>query len=124
LGNSTRIVEGAAQFHDIAFPKNPVKIVNRIPLESKIAGDSNLLGILIRNLVSNAALHAPGKTLTVLLEENTIVFENQTTRIIKKPSYDGTGIGLSIVERVCARIGFKLIRELKSDVFRVRIRFS
>ena len=115
------LITEAIHFHELEFPQNPVCIEEKYPPSLVLLGERTLLSILIRNLINNAALHAPGSLLTIRLSDDQLIFENPPFADPSFKSTQSTGLGLSIVERVVDHLGYQIKRNREKDFFRVRI---
>lgn len=110
---------------DVKMPSDDVvKSINR-----------NLLEILVNNLLSNVVAHASGKTVELLLnntsmritnEFNGVLPENIQSSGIKAEVSEGIGQGLSLIERICDVVGWKVNVELDKELklFRVLIIYA
>lgn len=117
-------LEEALDYQSTAYPRNPIKIEKAFPAELELKGESALVAILIRNIVNNAALHAPGNSLTVRHENGNLYFENALVDCSTQSAGESTGIGLSIADRVASRLGYKMSSGFEDGVFRVRVELA
>ncbi|GHA00352.1 two-component sensor histidine kinase [Arenicella chitinivorans] len=65
-----------------------------------------VLNVVLRSLIQNAVSHAADQRLTLCLEPDTLSLSNRMT--LAGEAAPGFGIGLTIVERLCARFGWTL----------------
>lgn len=110
---------------DVNMPSDDVvKNVNR-----------NLLEILVNNLLSNVVAHASGKTVELLLNNSSIRITNEFSEVlpdnfqssgIKADVSEGIGQGLSLIERICNVVGWKVNVEIDNELklFKVLITFA
>jgi len=109
-----------------------------------IQGNSDMLGILLDNLIRNALNYASaGTEVSIVLTDNgasQLLIENQcqdisdqqwhliTQRFYRVPGSqgDGSGLGMSIVQRICELHGAQLTvgRRETGDGFSARVRFA
>jgi signal transduction histidine kinase len=118
------LITEAIHQHELEFPQNPVCIEEKYPSTLVLMGERTLLSILIRNLINDAALHAPGSLLTIRFSNSQLIFENPP---FEDPSFkckQSTGLGLSIVERVVNHLGYEIHRKRDSGLFKVVILLS
>ncbi|NVK26032.1 MAG: HAMP domain-containing histidine kinase [Gammaproteobacteria bacterium] len=99
---------------DINMPKGEV-VIN---------ANKNLLEILINNLLSNVVSHASGKSVELLLQDNSIKLTNEFSISlpekfrnsgIKAQTSEGIGQGLSLIERICDACGWELDLEINTE---------
>lgn len=99
-------------------------------------GQKFLWSLLVRNLLNNAINYSKnGAEVIVTVEENKIVFENNKISFDKEnvsklgtrffrpagQKMNGSGLGLSIVEKIATLHGCKVMYDVKNDVFSVII---
>jgi two-component system sensor histidine kinase QseC len=95
-----------------------------------LAGDADLLGVLLRNLLDNAARYAPaGSTVTLRFEPAALVVENdgeplapellaqlgERFRRAEDAAGVGSGLGVSIAQRIAALHGLALRHGARAD---------
>jgi signal transduction histidine kinase len=85
-----------------------------------------LFAIVVANLVRNAVAHTKGGTIAVELDAARLVVRDSGSGIgaearervferhYRGPESDGAGIGLSLVKRICDRLGWRIV--LESDL--------
>lgn len=83
---------------------------NLIQPESTVMADSLLLGLILRNALANARLHADGALLTIKLSQHSLIIEdfkepNPPTNTTL-PVEEGEGLGLAILKRACTQLGW------------------
>ena len=103
----------------------PVSVAWNCPRDFCLSSEPELFRILIRNIIVNAAVHAPGEVVKLsLLKQNTILeFRNST---VDKPSavskvYKPTGLGLAIVSRIADRLNIRLEYGTDAGDFFIRL---
>jgi signal transduction histidine kinase len=88
-----------------------------------IEAERTLLGIVVSNLVRNAFTYTPSGSVTITIEEHSLTVTDTGTGIhseeigkvfqrhFKGSGSAGSGIGLSLVKRICDRYGWETIIE-------------
>lgn len=88
---------------------------------SNIKAERTLLSIVVANLIRNAFTHTPSGVVTILVEGNGLTVSDTGTGIpgeeinkvfhkhFKGTESTGSGIGLSLVKRICDRYGWKIL---------------
>lgn len=88
-----------------------------------VAAERTLFSIVVANLVKNAMIHTPSGQITVTVESGQVVVQDTGTGIhsdeigkvfqrhFKGKGSEGSGIGLSLVKRICDRYGWETILE-------------
>jgi signal transduction histidine kinase len=88
-----------------------------------IEAESTLFGIVVANLIRNAFTYTPSGSVTITVEENCLTVTDTGTGIhsevigkvfqrhFKGSGSTGSGIGLSLVKRICDRYGWETIIE-------------
>lgn len=113
------IVERTVINHSSLLDGKPVDLLVSIDPGWQVTGDSAVLQVLIANLVSNAfryteqgeiRIERDGDDLLVIdsgvgIDET--LRPNVTQRLVKGKASPGLGLGLSIVERLCQRYGWR-----------------
>jgi len=86
-----------------------------------IEAERTLFGIVVANLVRNAFSHTPSGSVTITVEDNCLTVTDTGTGIhseeigkvfqrhFKGSGSTGSGIGLSLVKRICDRYGWETI---------------
>lgn len=86
-----------------------------------IGAERTLLSIVVANLIRNAFIHTPSGVVSVLIEDNGLTVSDTGTGIREKEigkvfqkhfkgtESPGSGIGLSLVKRICDRYGWRII---------------
>ena len=88
-----------------------------------IGAERTLLSIVVANLIRNAFTHTPSGAVSILVEDNGLTVSDTGTGIrgeeigkvfqrhFKGKGSTGSGIGLSLVKRICDRYGWETIIE-------------
>lgn len=109
------------------------RLDNRLEKQTEIMADPLLLELVLRNVMSNARLHANGSLFTVSYANGTLVMEDSESEITEKAGRnyqkqergrkqdDGQGIGLSILERACGLSGWHYEAVWKETGLRIAI---
>lgn len=86
-----------------------------------IAAESTLLSIVVANLIRNAFTYTPSGTVAVLVEDSSLTVRDTGSGIrseeigkvfqqhFKGAGSTGSGIGLSLVKRICDRYGWEIM---------------
>lgn len=69
------------------------------------------LRIVLANLIRNAFQHTAQGTVTISLEEETVIISNQNEGADDGAGYDGYGLGLALVEMITSRMGWQCQHE-------------
>ncbi|MGY4384166.1 signal transduction histidine kinase [Pedobacter sp. UYP24] len=114
-----RLLEKIEQFHELWIAKELVNSIDISP--SILEGNSELIDILLNNLLSNASSHnVPGGSLSISLHNNKLVVNNSgpevaldRTRLFSRfykqnLQSQHNGLGLSIIKQICDRSGIKI----------------
>lgn len=80
--------------------ENQAQDATQYPIPHKV------LNVVLRSLIQNAVTHAADQRLDLRLEPGQLSLSNRVTQTDQSAS--GFGIGLTIVERLCARFGWTL----------------
>lgn len=113
------IIERAVVNHSSLLEGKPVALTVAVDAEWRVAGDAAALQVLVANLVSNAfrytekgeiRIERDGEDLLVI--DSGIGIEDALRPEVTKPAVKGSsstglGLGLSIVERLCRRYGWR-----------------
>ncbi len=87
----------------------------------KIEAEPTLLSVVVSNLIRNAYTFTPSGTVSIFIEEKSVTVKDTGTGIrseeigkvfqkhFKGSGSPGTGIGLSLVKRICDRYGWEII---------------
>lgn len=91
------------------------------PNRPHVAAEQTLLGIVVANLIRNAFSHTPAGSITITVQEHSLTVSDTGTGIsneeigrvfqrhFKGAASSGSGIGLSLVKRICDRYGWNII---------------
>lgn len=113
------IVERAVVNHSSLLEGKPVALTVSVDAEWRVAGDAAALQVLVANLVSNAFRYTDQGEIRIEREgEDLLVIDSgigiddalrpEVTRpAVKGSASTGLGLGLSIVERICQRYGWR-----------------
>ena len=113
------IVERTVVNHAPLLDGKPVEVTVDVDPDWRVAGDPAALQVLIANLVSNAFRYTERGEIRIVREgEDLVVIDSGvgidetlradvTRATVKSAGSPGLGLGLSIVERVCARNGWR-----------------
>lgn len=105
--------------------------------QPQVCAESALLNIVASNLIRNAFIHTPSGSVSVLLDADSLTVSDTGTGIpgseigkvfqrhFKGMSSTGSGIGLSLVKRICERYGWEtLIESAEGQGTSVRLFFT
>ena len=81
-----------------------------------------VLNVVLRSLIQNAVSHAADQRVDLRLEPQQLFLSNRVTH--SDQSASGFGIGLTIVERLCARFGWTLTSALDASTGRYVVTLS
>ncbi|HEU0187602.1 MAG TPA: HAMP domain-containing sensor histidine kinase, partial [Gallionellaceae bacterium] len=91
------------------------------PVHPHVAAERTLLSIVVANLIRNAFSHTPSGSVAITVEEDIITVSDTGAGIrgeeigkvfqrhFKGSGSTGSGIGLSLVKRICDRYGWETI---------------
>ena len=111
----------------VRFPKPTADI--------RLKSNRNLLEILLSNLIKNAVIHnVAGGELKILLSSEELIIENTANpnlipedrekRFVSNSSmHSGSGLGLSIVNRICEQLKLQCSSFVKDEKYTVKLRF-
>lgn len=99
--------------------------------------NKTLIQVLVSNLLSNAVRHnIPGGFISIYLTKSVLIFENSgkplavpPARLFERfakanPAAESTGLGLSIIEKICQELGFSISYTCPEDRHCFTIKFS
>ena len=113
------IVERAVVNHASLLEAKPVELVVEIDPDWRIAGDPAALQVLVANLISNAFRYTERGMIQIRQDGNDLLVIDSgvgidealkpriTQAAVKGQTSTGLGLGLSIVERLCERCGWR-----------------
>ena len=119
------IVERAVVNHASLLETKPVELVVEVDPDWRIAGDPAALQVLVANLISNAFRYTERGMIQIRQDRNDLLIIDSgvgidealkpriTQAAVKGQTSTGLGLGLSIVERLCQRCGWRF--ELSSS---------
>jgi signal transduction histidine kinase len=82
---------------------------NMIAADVRVVADPLLLELILRNALSNARLHADGAELRLSFDQDVLVIEDYAEAAAPSPLpvSDNEGLGLAILRRACAVLGWE-----------------
>ncbi len=113
------IVERTVVNHARLIEEKPVALVIEVDPEWRVKGDTAALQVLVANLVSNAFRYTLEGEIRIAREDDDLVvvdsgvgiddaiIDDVTKPAVKGAASPGLGLGLSIVERLCERCGWR-----------------
>jgi len=104
--------------HTIKARKLTTSVVG---LDQSISVARPMLKVVLGNLIRNAVSYS-GQSILVSIDADGIVVENSSDADAAQINTDG--LGLEIVERVCARLGWTLSAIQQDDVFVTQVQFT
>lgn len=121
--NLEKVVRKVLGYYEEPIQMKSIDLVEELQ-KCKVHVDEGLAEILVNNLVKNAVKYCSEEgTMRVHLDKKRLIVENtgvtyhgNPAEMLKRFSHGpggNTGIGLSIVQEICNRYGFKLRYELK-----------
>lgn len=84
-------------------------LLNSLPVDVVVVTDPLLLELILRNAFANARQHANGAELRVCFDDNRLVIEDfsePALSVFELDGDDGGGLGLAILRRACAVLGW------------------
>ena len=123
------LVEKALASAATRFPDRDMKTVVKVPAEAAVLAPETALQLVINNLIGNAFQHAPGSTLRVIGDRRRLLIADDGPGISRRNTTrgaPGSGLGLSIVKRLCkaADIGLSSKRTEAGAGTRFYLRFA
>lgn len=109
------LVEAAVLAASDRFGGRDRTVTVDVPAEAFVSLSRPGFLMILDNLISNAFQHAPAHALRIALEDSTLIIAsggppipakiaaNAGQPFIKGPASEGAGLGLSIIQRLCAR---------------------
>jgi len=97
-----------------------------------VRADTDVVGRIVGNILSNAFKHNAGDWIRVRLSRRSLVVENPSREIKNadklferyyRESSRGMGVGLSIVKRLCEELGWDVKIHFSEGVFRLEVTF-
>jgi signal transduction histidine kinase len=101
--------------------REPLDIRLALDEQSKVHAPLSLLAIALGNLLKNALSYADGH-IDIRLEGETLTISNPTAAV--PDQILGYGCGLTIIERICDKLGWQITTRLEQGVFRARLCMS
>ena len=127
--NLSQIIEDAIQsFQDVCASKD-VELNVELDKQVTIKAPSNIISILISNIIRNAFLYTEKGTVKVKLENNKLevtdtgigISEEDLSHIFEQGYRganalgQGSGLGLSLAKRICDYYGWELVIDSQED---------
>ena len=114
------LVEETIDKHRPLLGSRPVEVSLQIEAHPRIAADANLLAILIANLIRNSFTYTEKGSIRIRMDEHELgiadtglgipreALDKVFQRLYKGAHSKGTGIGLSLVKKICDRYGWSI----------------
>jgi signal transduction histidine kinase len=119
------------------YDGGPLRIQTSIQPQVSLKANVSLLEILLNNLVNNAFVHnIPDGYVQVSLSSQTLIIENTghpieggTDRLFERfkkgrEQSTTTGLGLSLVQRICLIYQFRLAYSYSDNIHRITVNFD
>jgi signal transduction histidine kinase len=105
---------------------NELNVILAVDSQFTLTANSDLLTLLVSNLIANAVEHAQSHQLTICQQGNSLIFENKINEALPKnlmvsgvkgQSSQGIGQGLFLVTRIIESFGWSYELNQSSDTF-------
>lgn len=118
--NVNKVVNWVVEMNQHLLSAHTVVKINSLA-EPQVRAEATLLNIVLSNLIRNAFSHTPVGSVSILIEENSVTVEDTGSGIrsdaiekifqkhYKGDESTGSGIGLSLVKRICDRQGWDIV---------------
>ncbi len=103
------------------LPNHTVAVTLSLRDDQRIPLPENVLSVMLRNLVRNAALHGSGERISIEAGHQFVCVRNELGEISEART--GFGIGLSIVAGLCERFGCELRAAPTKNQYQAKIEF-
>jgi signal transduction histidine kinase len=114
------LVEESVEKHQHLLGQRPVDVSLEILARPRVAADTNLLAIVIANLLRNSFTYTERGSVRIRLDERELsvadtglgipraALDKVFQRLYKGAHSEGAGIGLSLVKKICDRYGWSI----------------
>jgi signal transduction histidine kinase len=114
------VVRSCVDKHQHLVGDRPIHLEVELAAEPNLIVERPLLEIVIGNLIRNALFHTRSGTILLRLEAERLIVRDTGAgmhpeelahaleRYYKGPSSAGSGVGLSLVKRICDRYGWRI----------------
>ena len=121
------LVERAVVNHASQLGERPVSVSVDLPPDWSVTAHEGALQIIVSNLIGNAFQHCIEGEIRVLRTDDALSISNPaagfpaelaarvTEPEVKGAASEGMGLGLAIVDRLCARLGWKFTFQRSDD---------
>jgi signal transduction histidine kinase len=135
--NLSHALEKLLTYYQDYYDGGPLRIQTSIQPQVSLKANASLLEILLNNLVNNAFVHnIPDGYVQVSLSSQTLIIENTghpieggTDRLFERfkkgrEQSTTTGLGLSLVQRICLIYQFRLEYSYSDNIHRITVNFD
>lgn len=125
-GHVGEVVRSCVEKHLPLIGGRPIRMEVKLLAEPDLMFERPLLEVVIGNLIRNALFHTKSGHVLLRLEAGRLVVQDTgvgmgpeelaraTDRYYKGPSSAGSGVGLSLVKRICERYGWHIVLDSKA----------
>ncbi len=115
------VVRSCVDKHQYLIGDRPIRLEVELAAEPNLTVERPLLEIVIGNLIRNALFHTRSGTILLRLEAERLIVRDTGAgmrpedlahaleRYYKGPSSAGSGVGLSLVKRICDRYNWRIV---------------